>query len=129
EEDAGTPGERTAAAATALYHSKAAGGNRVSLFDGGPGGQRMAAYPVLVPLPLDVAPARAAEAGRRLRMLAVDDDDALLTLLRTTFEIIDLDVEEARSAEAAARRIEKAPPDVIVLDIRLPRSDELTFCR
>ena len=62
-------------------------------------------------------------------MLAVDDDHALLTLLRTTFEIIDLDVEEARSAEAAVRLIENAPPDVIVLDIGMPGMDGLTFCR
>jgi len=63
-----------------------------------------------------------------LRILLVDDDPALRTLLRTTFEVADVDVEEAHSADAARRRINAARPDVIVLDVNMPGTTGLEFC-
>jgi cyclic di-GMP phosphodiesterase len=122
-----TPAELAARADRALYRSKAAGGNRISLHDGDLARGR----PQLRVLAAPSAPEQQGvpDRHRRLRMLAVDDDDALLTLLRTTFEIIDLEVEEARNADAAGQRIEADPPDVIVLDIGMPGMDGLTFCR
>src|SRR5262249_41948951 len=58
--------------------------------------------------------------SRILRILLVDDDPGLRTLLRTTFEVADVDVMEADGADAARRRIRAARPDVIVLDIHMP---------
>jgi ribonuclease P protein subunit RPR2 len=127
-DDVESPDELSARADEALYHSKSAGGNRVSVQDEERRGERPH-VPVLVPLRVDESTAPTDGPARRLRMLAVDDDEGLLTLLRTTFEIIDLEVEEARSAQAAARRIRTAPPDVIVLDIGMPGMDGLTLCR
>jgi response regulator RpfG family c-di-GMP phosphodiesterase len=66
--------------------------------------------------------------SRVLRILLVDDDSALRTLLRTTFEVADVDVAEAESAEAARRRIRAAPPDVIVLDVNMPQTTGLELC-
>ena len=43
-----------------------------------------------------------------VRLLIVDDDAALRALLRTTFEVVDIEVEEAASAEAA---LEAVAPD------------------
>jgi ribonuclease P protein subunit RPR2 len=63
-----------------------------------------------------------------LRILLVDDDPALRTLLRTTFEVADVDVTEAESADAARRRIRSARPDVIVLDVNMPRTTGLELC-
>jgi len=63
-----------------------------------------------------------------LRILLVDDDPALRTLLRTTFEVADVDVVEAESAEAARRRIRAARPDVIVLDVNMPGTTGLELC-
>ena len=40
-----------------------------------------------------------------MRILLVDDDPALRTLLKTTFEVADVDVIEADGAESARRRI------------------------
>ena len=50
------------------------------------------------------AAADAAALGPRgLRLLVVDDDAALRILLRTTFEVVDIEVEEADSAEEAQK--------------------------
>jgi response regulator RpfG family c-di-GMP phosphodiesterase len=63
-----------------------------------------------------------------LRILLVDDDPALRTLLRTTFEVADVDVSEADGVDAARRRIRSARPDVIVLDVHMPGTTGLEFC-
>jgi response regulator RpfG family c-di-GMP phosphodiesterase len=63
-----------------------------------------------------------------LRILLVDDDPALRTLLRTTFEVADVEVSEADSAESARRKIRVARPDVIVLDVKMPGMSGLEFC-
>ncbi len=64
-----------------------------------------------------------------VRLLLVDDDSALRTLLRTTFEVVDIEVDEAASAEAALRVVREAPPDAIVLDVRMPGMSGLELCR
>ena len=63
-----------------------------------------------------------------MRILLVDDDPALRTLLRTTFEVADVDVVEAEDAESARRRIRARRPDVIVLDVKMPGTSGLELC-
>jgi putative two-component system response regulator len=64
-----------------------------------------------------------------LRILLVDDDPALLKLLRTTFEVADVDVAVAENAEGARRQIRKQHPSVIVLDVKMPGTSGLELCR
>ena len=64
-----------------------------------------------------------------MRLLLVDDDPALRALLRTTFEVFEIEVQEAESAEAAVEVMNGSVPDVIVLDVMMPGTDGLTFCR
>jgi response regulator RpfG family c-di-GMP phosphodiesterase len=64
-----------------------------------------------------------------MRILLVDDDAGLRTLLRTTFEVFDIDVEEAESAAEAEQALKRFQPDVLVLDVRMPGMDGLEFCR
>src|SRR3954452_16385539 len=66
--------------------------------------------------------------SRILQILLVDDDPGLRTLLRTTFEVADVDVTEADGAEAARRRIRVTRPDVIVLDVNMPGTTGLELC-
>jgi response regulator RpfG family c-di-GMP phosphodiesterase len=63
-----------------------------------------------------------------LRILLVDDDPGLRTLLRTTFEVADVTVAEADGADAARREIRAGRPDVIVLDVNMPRMSGTEFC-
>lgn len=120
----GSKQELLARADAALYNAKNAGGDRVA-----------AAGIVAPPRPLaaveDAPPAEpiVVPATRPLRILLVDDDPGLLVLLRTTFEIIDIEVEEAHSAAEAQARIAANRPDVIVLDVAMPVVDGLFFCR
>jgi cyclic di-GMP phosphodiesterase len=64
-----------------------------------------------------------------VRLLLVDDDSGLRALLRTTFELVDIEVEEADSAHAALGAIRAAAPDAIVLDVRMPGMSGLELCR
>jgi response regulator RpfG family c-di-GMP phosphodiesterase len=64
-----------------------------------------------------------------MRILLVDDDAPLRTLLRTTFEIFDVDVAEAASAAEAERAVREFEPDVVVLDVRMPGKSGLELCR
>jgi response regulator RpfG family c-di-GMP phosphodiesterase len=64
-----------------------------------------------------------------LRLLLVDDDAGLRTLVRTTFEGFDIEVDEASSTAEAEQRIKQNRPDVIVLDVMMPGEDGITFCR
>jgi response regulator RpfG family c-di-GMP phosphodiesterase len=64
-----------------------------------------------------------------LYILVVDDDPHLRALLRTSFEVADLEVDEADTAESAAQKIASRHPDVVVLDIGMPGMNGLDFCR
>lgn len=64
-----------------------------------------------------------------MRLLLVDDDAGLRALLRTTFEVVDIEVDEAESAAEAERTIASRRPDVIVLDVLMPGETGLEFCR
>ena len=64
-----------------------------------------------------------------MRILLVDDDPGLRALLRTTFEVVAVDVAEAESAAAARALLPRFKPDVVVLDVRMPGEDGLSLCR
>ena len=63
-----------------------------------------------------------------VRLLLVDDDNALRALLRTTFEAVDVEVDEAANAVEAQERIAAARPDAIVMDVVMPGLDGTAFC-
>jgi response regulator RpfG family c-di-GMP phosphodiesterase len=64
-----------------------------------------------------------------VRLLLVDDDAHVRELLRTTFELAEVDVREAADTASAAEEIKRDPPDAIVLDVAMPGESGLSFCR
>ena len=64
-----------------------------------------------------------------MRLLIVDDDAGLRALFRTTFEVVDVEVEEAANGVDALAAIQRGRPDAVVLDVRMPGMDGLELCR
>ena len=109
----------------ALYAAKRAGRNRVAVYE--PEDEIVPHPTVTLVPPAEERPVRRLRSG--IRLLVVDDHPNLRMLLRTTFEIIDVEVEEAGNAAEAMQRVAERVPDVIVLDIALPDVDGITLCR
>ena len=57
------------------------------------------------------------------KILIVDDDATMVTLLATLLEIDGFEAQEALSGEEALRTIRKDPPDLVLLDIMMPEMD------
>ena len=60
------------------------------------------------------------------RVLVADDDPDILTVVKINLELDGFDVDTAVDGEDALQTATSTPPDVIVLDIMMPRMDGLT---
>src|SRR3954465_5163666 len=63
------------------------------------------------------------------RILIVDDDPNLLVVLAEQLRADGYDVQTARDGEEALRRLRGSGPDLIVIDMLMPRMDGLTLAR
>ena len=63
-----------------------------------------------------------------MRILLVDDEPALRELLRVTLESAEVTVDEAGSASEAESAIGTSPPDLIILDLRMPGVSGAELC-
>lgn len=63
------------------------------------------------------------------KMLVVDDEREICDFLKAFFEERDFDVCTANSGEAALREIEKAKPQVVLLDVHMPGMDGMNALR
>jgi DNA-binding NtrC family response regulator len=68
---------------------------------------------------------RAAAAPREHKILFVDDEEDFVTILAERMESRDLGGDVALDGEKALQMVEADPPDVMVLDVRLPGMDGL----
>lgn len=64
-----------------------------------------------------------------MKALVVDDDRVLADLVAFTLRREGFQVVQAHDGEAALRRWAEEQPDIIVLDVNLPRLDGFTVCR
>jgi two-component system OmpR family response regulator len=80
-------------------------------------------------LALDLpAPSRIVRAMSRT-VLVVDDDPHIRQLLVFALGKAGLDIVEAEDGEAALAAVEQHHPDLVILDINMPRMDGLEVCR
>ncbi len=68
-------------------------------------------------------------AGARPTVLVVEDEAALLTLLRYNLEKQGFRVEEAADGQEALLRLDEGRPDVVLLDWMLPALSGIEVCR
>lgn len=57
------------------------------------------------------------------KILLVDDDKMLIDLYKERFEIAGFEVETGRNGEEAIRKAREYKPDIILLDIMMPKVD------
>ncbi len=65
----------------------------------------------------------------RPRLLIVEDDSAIATVLRLRLKAAGYDVEIARDGRAGLQAAIESPPNAMLLDIRLPHMDGLTVLK
>lgn len=63
------------------------------------------------------------------RVLVIDDDEVIVQLLRVNFEMDDYEVTTASDGLVGLAMAGADPPDVIVLDVMMPRVDGLEVAR
>jgi diguanylate cyclase (GGDEF)-like protein len=126
--DGETPEQLLQTADLALYRAKDAGGDRVAGAGNPPPRAREAAPSSAPTRPSRGTPQPRLGPDQTTRVLVVDDDERLRILLRTTLEVIDIEIDEAATVSAAWARIAANRPDVVVLDLALPGPNGLTLC-
>ncbi|MFD1827458.1 MULTISPECIES: response regulator transcription factor [Mumia] len=68
-------------------------------------------------------------AGTRARILVVDDEPNITTLLSSTLRLVDLDVRQAHSGREALASVDSYDPHLVLLDVMLPDLDGLEVAR
>ncbi|MBT5107251.1 MAG: phosphate regulon transcriptional regulator PhoB [Rhodospirillaceae bacterium] len=63
------------------------------------------------------------------RVLIVEDEDAIITMMRYNLEAEGFSVMEARDGDAALLSVAETPPDIVILDWMLPLISGIEICR
>jgi DNA-binding response OmpR family regulator len=58
-----------------------------------------------------------------MKFLVVDDEPEILLLVRANVEAVGHECESAETADDAVRMLSERPPDVLLLDVAMPRLD------
>ena len=74
-------------------------------------------------------PPSAGSESRPIRVLLVDDEKDFLDSLAQRLTLRGLDVRAVQSGEAALTELDRAPSDVVVLDVRMPGMDGIETLR
>lgn len=64
----------------------------------------------------------------RKKILVADDNRNIIELVKMEFEILDYDVVTAYDGEDALKKIEKENPDLVILDVMMPKMNGFDLC-
>src|SRR6267142_7006234 len=62
-------------------------------------------------------------------ILVADDEDAMLSLLREALQSVQYDVVVAHNGEEAVEKLRQKPPDLVLLDVQMPKMSGYDVCR
>ena len=62
-------------------------------------------------------------------ILIVDDDPAIRMMLRMMLKLDGFTIQEAEDGVDALEQIKIHPPDLLILDVMMPRMDGVTLCK
>jgi DNA-binding response OmpR family regulator len=67
--------------------------------------------------------------AKKTTILTAEDDPQLLRLVARNLELEDYDVLVASDGKQALEKIEQHAPDLVLLDVMMPRMDGFTVCQ
>lgn len=67
--------------------------------------------------------------ARKVRIVTADDDPQLLRLIARNLEFEDYEVVTASDGKQALEQIERLAPDLVLLDVMMPKMDGFTVCQ
>ena len=62
-------------------------------------------------------------------ILVVDDEQSIVTLLKYNLETAGYIVDVAYDGEEALKKVKEVKPELIVLDVMLPKKDGIEVCK
>jgi diguanylate cyclase (GGDEF)-like protein len=62
-------------------------------------------------------------------ILVADDEDSMVSMLREALRSVDYDVLVASNGEEAIDQLRKSPPDLVLLDVQMPKMNGYEVCR
>lgn len=65
---------------------------------------------------------------KKTKILVADDNRNIVELVKMEFEILDYDVVTAFDGEDALKKIEKEEPDLVILDVMMPKINGFDIC-
>ncbi|MBI5181853.1 MAG: response regulator [Nitrospirae bacterium] len=65
---------------------------------------------------------------KKTKILVADDNRNIVELVKMEFEILDYDVVTAFDGEDALKKIEKEDPDLVILDVMMPKINGFDIC-
>jgi PAS domain S-box-containing protein len=92
---------------------------------------KMLTFPFRLPLkamPMRAPPLQGEPHHTNPAVIVVDDDPMMRLFLRSAFEQMDYVVHEAGDGIEALQRFDEIRPDLVVMDVRMPRMDGLMAC-
>jgi diguanylate cyclase (GGDEF)-like protein len=62
-------------------------------------------------------------------ILVADDEDAMVAMLRDALQTVQYEVVVAHNGEEAVEKLRQTPPDLVLLDVRMPKMSGYDVCR